>query len=550
MLKFEYLKNNKIFFYSIIIYVSILFNFFVIQIGQYFLINNGSLLFDIIFLFIIFILLLYSCYLLFFSNYTKNEIAINLNFWICVIFMFLFINLFLFGFNYDFFFGSKFLYFNNYLCIDSSVFFIRLWIIFFSFITTILLEFFLINNKYSVIEFPLLILICSYILVLSVSVIDIFSMLIILESISFLIIGLSIMTFSRISIEGTLKYFIQNTLITGLSVFGIFGIYFSIKYTNFFILKIAINLIFYNTINYNVLFIFCIFNLWLLSILFKLGVFPVHFYVADIYEISPFTSIFFLSSVIKPSIFYIFCKIYFIVIDNFSFFFSYFFIFIGFISVFIGNILAFGETKIKRFLGYTSISQFGFLIICLSVKSVELICFSFIYMFLYNMFFLLLVFIFIGFSSFLHISTITNFSDIGYILQNETLLKILVTIALFSISGLPPLVLFLFKYLMLYSLFLNIYYIIILFLILLNVISAIYYFKVISNIWIFEINNEELEYNNSSHNFFIFEYNKNLLNYLVKYIFIFINLLIFFLFKYFDFIFINLMISFIDSFTF
>ncbi len=550
MLKFKSLKNNKILFFCSVIAFSIFFNLFIIKISQHFWNINGSLLFDIIFSSVVFILILYSCYLLFFSNYTKNEIAINLNFWICITFIFLFINLFLFGYDYDFFFGSKFLYFNNYICIDSSVFFIRLWILFFSFITTVLLEFFLISNKYNIVEFPLLILICSYILIIATSIIDIFSMLIILESISFLIIGLSIMTFSKISIEGTLKYFIQNTLITGLSVFGIFGIYFSIKHTNFFILKIAIDLIFYNILSYNTIFIFCIFNLWILSILFKLGVFPVHFYVADIYEISPFISIFFLSSVIKPSIFYVLCKIYFVVINNFNFFFSYFFIFIGFISIFIGNILAFGETKIKRFLGYTSISQFGFLLICLSIKSVELVCFSFIYMFLYNIFFLLLVFIFVKISSFLSISTITNFSDIGYILQNETLLKILVTISLFSISGLPPLILFLFKYLMLYNLFLNSYYIIVLFLILLNIISVIYYFKIISNIWVFEINNEELKYNLSSHNFFIFEYSIYLLKYLINFIFIFIGLIIFFLCKYFDFIFLNLMISFMDSFIF
>lgn len=549
MLKFEFFKNDKKFFFCSIISFSIFFNFIVINISHFFSNVNGSLLFDIIFSCVVFILILYSCYLLFFSNYTKNEIAINLNFWICIFFVFLLINLFLFGYDYYFFYCSKYLYFNNYFCIDSSVFFIRFWIIFFSFLTSILLEFFLVNNKHSIVEFPLLILISSYVLVVSTAIIDVFSMLIVLESISFLIIGLSIMSFSKISIEAVLKYFVQNTLVTGLSVFGIFGIYFSIKHTNFFILRVALDLIFFNIINYNVIFIFCIFNLWILSFLFKLGIFPVYFYIADIYEVSPFVSIFFLSSVIKPVIFYIFCKVYFVIINDFNFFFNYFFIFLGIISVIIGNILAFGETKIKRFFGYTSISQFGFLLICLSTNSIELICFSFIYMFIYNMFLLILIFIFIGFSSFLFNITITNFSDIGYVLQNETLLKILVTISLLSISGLPPLILFLFKYLMLYNLFLNLYYIIVLFLILLNIISVIYYFKILSNIWVFEINNEELKFTVSNHNFFIFEYNINLLWYLLNYMFIFICLVTFFLFMYFDFIFLNLFFVFMDSFT-
>jgi NADH:ubiquinone oxidoreductase subunit 2 (subunit N) len=124
-----------------------------------------------------------------------------------------------------------------------------------------LLEFFLINNKHSVVEFPVFILLCSYILSIAVVTIDIFSLLIIIESVSFLIIGLSILAFSKLSIEAILKYFIQNTLVTGLSVLGIFGIYFLMKNTNFFILKIAIFLIFSKFLSHYLCFVFFILNL-------------------------------------------------------------------------------------------------------------------------------------------------------------------------------------------------------------------------------------------------------------------------------------------------
>lgn len=80
MLKFEFFKNDKKTFFCSIILFSIFFNFIIINISQFFSNVNGSLLFDIIFSCVVFILILYSCYLLFFSNYTKNEIAINLNF--------------------------------------------------------------------------------------------------------------------------------------------------------------------------------------------------------------------------------------------------------------------------------------------------------------------------------------------------------------------------------------------------------------------------------------------------------------------------------------
>jgi NADH:ubiquinone oxidoreductase subunit 2 (subunit N) len=100
-----------------------------------------------------------------------------------------------------------------------------------------------------------------YILSISVCLVDIFSLLIVLESISFLIIGISILTFSKLSIEANLKYFVQNTIVTGLSVFGIFGLYFTLKNTNFYILKIALNFIFFNISDYNILFILFILNL-------------------------------------------------------------------------------------------------------------------------------------------------------------------------------------------------------------------------------------------------------------------------------------------------
>jgi len=101
----------------------------------------------------------------------------------------------------------------------------------------------------------------TYILSIAVCIIDVFSLLILLESISFLIIGISILTFSKISIEANLKYFVQNTIITGLSVFGIFGIYFIMKNTNFYILKIALNLIFFNFYNYNIVLVLFVLNL-------------------------------------------------------------------------------------------------------------------------------------------------------------------------------------------------------------------------------------------------------------------------------------------------
>ncbi len=104
------------------------------------------------------------------------------------------------------FFCSKYLYFNNYFCIDSSVFLLDFELFFF-FFNKYIIGIFLINNKHSIVEFPLLILLSSYILVISTAIIDVFSMLIVLESISFLIIGLSIMSFFKNKYWSSFKIF-------------------------------------------------------------------------------------------------------------------------------------------------------------------------------------------------------------------------------------------------------------------------------------------------------------------------------------------------------
>jgi NADH-quinone oxidoreductase subunit N len=148
--------------------------------------------------------------------------------------------------------------------------------------------------------------------------------------------------------------------------------------------------------------------------------------------------------------------------------------------MFIGNSLAIGVTKIKRFLGYTSISQFGFLLVCIASNSIELIVFSLIYLFLYNLLLLPIILIFIEVSPFMGMSAATNFSDIGFFTKNNLFLKIITSFSLLSISGLPPLILFIYKYIIFLNLLINYYSLFVLAIIILNVISITYYLRVLS----------------------------------------------------------------------
>jgi NADH-quinone oxidoreductase subunit N len=324
----------------------------------------------------------------------------------------------------------------------------------------------------------------SFLSIILVAITDIFAILILFESLAFILISLSILNFTRASIEFNIKYFIQNTVITGLSVFGIFGIYFIYKTTNFFILNSFLNFLSLNQNSNKILinFSIIIFFIRLTSFFYKLGVFPAHFYLPDLYESAPMVSILFISSVIKPVIFFILTKFYLIYLIDFNDFFKYLFTLIGFLSMLLGNISALGTSKIKRFLGYTSVGQFGFLFINLSTKNIDIISFSFIYLFLYNLFFLILILVLIEISAFSSVLNVVNFSDIGFLFKDNFFIKTIVTFSLLSISGLPPLILFLYKYLIFLNFFINKYYIIAICVIILNVISIIYYLRLLSDI--------------------------------------------------------------------
>jgi len=70
------------------------------------------------------------------------------------------------------------------------------------------------------------------------NVIDIFLNFVILEILSFIIIGFSAFGLSKISLEASIKYFIYNTVVSGVSLFGFFCIFFCCKNTNFELLSI------------------------------------------------------------------------------------------------------------------------------------------------------------------------------------------------------------------------------------------------------------------------------------------------------------------------
>jgi NADH-ubiquinone oxidoreductase chain 2 len=164
------------------------------------------------------------------------------------------------------------------------------------------------------------------------------------------------------------------------------------------------------------------------------------------------------------------------------------------LSLIIGTILGLTQFRIKRLFAYSTISHIGFLLLALSINSIESIQSFIFYLIQYsisnlNAFFLLIS---IGYTLFIYTTSHShiNLSDKnnspiqllsqikGYFFINHTL-TISLAITVFSFAGIPPLVGFFAKLMVLSAALQDGFIFIALIAIITSVISTVYYLNVV-----------------------------------------------------------------------
>jgi NADH-ubiquinone oxidoreductase chain 2 len=167
------------------------------------------------------------------------------------------------------------------------------------------------------------------------------------------------------------------------------------------------------------------------------------------------------------------------------------------LSLLIGTILGLAQSKIKRLLAYSTISHIGFILLALAINSEQSIEALMFYIIQYtitnlNTFLIIILFGYIVKNSFKDLiqsimvedETGTE-NDINYISELKgqfflnPVLSITLTICLFSMAGIPPLIGFFSKQFILYSAIQNGYYFMSIIAIIVSIISASYYLKLI-----------------------------------------------------------------------
>ena len=385
--------------------------------------------------------------------------------------------------------------FCNFLFVsEKSSFFIKILIsVFFLFSLNFVIKAFVIQklNFFEYFSF-LLLSFLSFLLLINVYDFLTFYLIIEMQTLCFYVLA----TFKRnsaFSSEAGLKYFISGSFVSGFSLFGISLLYGSLGCVNFHDMNLLLNFSI-NTFDSGFSLKYIIYislTFILVSVLFKVGCVPFHFWIPDTYEGSPLASTIFFSILPKLSIYIFFIRF----ISSLNFFFYNFqniLICFGLFSIVLGTFLSLSQKRIKRLIIFSSIAQVGFLIIGLCLNSIAGISSFFYYLFVYLVTSVLIWGKLVCFYEFhstisfffsgrnvisLYLSNFSNFFRINRLWSFSFLLF------LFSIAGIPPLAGFLGKIFILLETVKFQYFYVSSFLIVISAISTFYYIRLIKIIF-------------------------------------------------------------------
>ena len=320
------------------------------------------------------------------------------------------------------------------------------------------------------INYSILVIFCILGASLLISSSDLLSLYLSIELQSFSLYILS--TLYKESTSAGLKYFLIGCLASSLILLGSGLIYSATGLTNFESIYNLISVSTTDGFNLGIIIVF-------IGFLIKIAAAPLHNWSPDVYDETPTIVTIWLTIIPKISILILLLELY---THSSNLPLKYLLLTISLISLIIGSVVGLVQKKIKRLLAYSTISHLGFIILSLAInteQSIESFLFYIIQYSLTNLnIFLILIAL-----SYLNKKDITLLSELKGQFIHNPLLSLSFSICLFSLSGVPPLLGFYSKQLVLLSSLQSGYYFISLVGILVSVISASYYLKIIKIIY-------------------------------------------------------------------
>lgn len=364
--------------------------------------------------------------------------------------------------------------------------------------------------QFSMLEYPLIILFVVTGAVLLVSSCDLVSVFLSIELQSYgLYLLCTLYRNSESATSGGLTYFLLGGLSSCFILLGSSLLYANSGTTNLDSIYVITSLCDIanengNNISYWYKPYYVNFSLVIMSIgfLFKVSAAPFHFWAPDVYDAIPTIVTTFVAVVAKVSIFIFLLELVHytgnrLVIGQFTWTNSL--LVSCLLSLIVGTILGLSQTRIKRLLAYSTVSHVGFILLALSINSVESTQAFIFYLMQYsvsnlNGFFLLLA---MGFSFYsyrnkqLQLKQLTDLDTSpvqlvsqmkGYFYINP-FVALSFAITIFSFVGVPPFIGFFAKQMVLSAALDSGYTFIVLVAIVTSVISAVYYLTIIKQIF-------------------------------------------------------------------
>jgi NADH-ubiquinone oxidoreductase chain 2 len=246
------------------------------------------------------------------------------------------------------------------------------------------------------------------------------------------------------------------------------------------------------------------FSLLILSVgfLFKVSAAPFHFWSPDVYDAIPTIVTTFVAIVAKISIFIFLLELVHYTSNslfNFEFTWTTSLLVSSLFSLIIGTVVGLTQKRIKRLFAYSTISHVGFILLALSINSIESIQAFIFYLMQYSISNLnaFIILISIGYSLYFYINDSDEYKELsdknnspiqlisqmkGYFYINPVL-ALSLSVTIFSFVGIPPLIGFFAKQMVLSAAIDSGYVFLALLAILTSVISAVYYLNIIKQVF-------------------------------------------------------------------
>lgn len=239
---------------------------------------------------------------------------------------------------------------------------------------------------------------------------------------------------SMVSMEGAIQFFVYSmflsiTLLNGITeLYGDFGI------LNFNDLEVLLYFTgvpdFLTSQITSFLTVLCYF-------FFKFSIAPFHAWAIEIFEGAPILLLSFFTTISKIAPLAAFLRITMIFQSAYDFLLEVFFL-VGLLSIAVGSFGGFMEVNLKRFLAYSGVNHFGWILLALGSPTFNTMLFALFYFFIYLFISISFLLTFFIITPKFGTHTFNSFDAFSYVASLDITLMVPIILILFSFVGMPP----------------------------------------------------------------------------------------------------------------